>query len=232
MQSQASCCSFISSGSGWGVGGRNPPVGIPFFLLLLNRPPNPQPQFTTLSLSAPPRRRARSTRATDFTGNSFILYPSLPVPPLDFFIPPSLRFLYPSLPVLPPSQSLPYSFQPIPSLPPSPSLPVCPSPSLPVPPLLLPAPPSLPIPPPPVLARSPCLPVPPSHSVLPSLPSLLLPATPFPSLPVPPSQPPSQSAPLPPSPSLQSRGGYRFFEKGVHYRFTSKQDIVDVLAPK
>ena len=63
---------------------------------------------------------------------------SLSLPPLDFFIPPSLRFMYPSLPVpqfLPPSQSLP----PSPALPPSQSLPpyqsLPPNPSLPVPPL-------------------------------------------------------------------------------------------------
>ena len=79
-----------------------------------------------------PRRRARSTRAGDFIGNSFILYPSLPVPPLDFFIPLSQSLHY-SVPT-PPSQSLP-SCQSVPvspslSLPPSPPLP----PSLPVPP--------------------------------------------------------------------------------------------------
>ena len=67
-----------------------------------------------------PRRRARSTRAGDFIGNSFILCPSL-------------RFLYPSLPVPPllcPSPSLPVPlFPPVP-----PFLPVCPSFSLPLPP--------------------------------------------------------------------------------------------------
>ena len=46
-------------GPGWGLGGSQPPVGIHFFLffsiqLQLNRPPNPQPPFTTPLECQPP----------------------------------------------------------------------------------------------------------------------------------------------------------------------------------
>ena len=90
--------------------------------------PTPKPIHNPFLECQPHRHRARSARAGDFTGNSFILYPSLPcspslrlislsLPPLDSFIPHSQSLYLPSLPsqsvpgppsqFLPPSQALP-----------------------------------------------------------------------------------------------------------------------------